>query len=110
MDLYGRLRGGSCGCRPCCPLALAGVRHSCRRGGIVEHCPLCVSRRALMLGLVGLGVGAGRAFARAPEPVVEVLGRGRTDFAEAIGGPAELVAAKVTLPPGAVIPWHTHPG
>src|SRR5690242_20506968 len=76
----------------------------------MDSSPLCVSRRALVLGLVGLGVGAGRTLAQAPEPVVEVLGRGRTDFAEAVGGPAELVAAKVTLPPGAVIPWHTHPG
>lgn len=67
--------------------------------------------RTLKLLLVGIAVWPRRVWAQAaPAPTVEEVARGRTDFHEAFGGPAELITLRVTLPPGGVIPWHLHPG
>jgi quercetin dioxygenase-like cupin family protein len=65
----------------------------------------------LNLLVVGIAVWPRRVWGQAaPAPTVEELARGRTDFHAAIGGPAELITLRVTLPPGGVIPWHLHPG
>jgi quercetin dioxygenase-like cupin family protein len=76
----------------------------------VTSCDCMISRRAIVLGALGLGVLAGTAHGQMTEGAMEILGQGRTDFADAVGGPAELVMFKIILPPGDVIPWHTHLG
>jgi quercetin dioxygenase-like cupin family protein len=74
------------------------------------RCGCGTSRRAFILGTLSMVLVAGSARAQTPEPVIEPLGRGRTDHLDLVGGPAEIITVKITLPPGAVIAWHTHPG
>jgi quercetin dioxygenase-like cupin family protein len=73
-------------------------------------CGYCLSRRAFVLGTLGAVMTAGAAAAQAPTLVAEELARGRLDYAEAVGGPAELITLKLTFPPSTVTPWHLHPG
>jgi quercetin dioxygenase-like cupin family protein len=73
-------------------------------------CGYCLSRRAFVLGTLGAAVAAGTAGAQAPELASEEIARGHLEYADAIGGPAELITLKLTFPPGTVIPWHLHPG
>lgn len=73
-------------------------------------CGYCLSRRAFVLGTLSAIVTAGSAGAQAPVLTAEEIGRGRLDYAEAVGGPAELITLRLTFPPGAVTPWHFHPG
>ena len=73
-------------------------------------CGCCLSRRAFVLGTLGAVVAAGSAGAQAPALTAEEIARGRLGYAEAVGGPAELITLKLTFPPGAVTPWHVHPG
>src|SRR5919199_1459348 len=73
-------------------------------------CGCCLSRRAFVLGTLGAVVAAGSAGAQAPAPTAEEIARGRLGSAEAVGAPAELITLKLTFPPGAVTPWHVHPG
>ncbi|HEY7063055.1 MAG TPA: cupin domain-containing protein [Chloroflexota bacterium] len=73
-------------------------------------CGCALTRRAFVLGTVGAALVAGRAGAQTAEVAAEVLGRGRTDYAEELGGPAELITLKLTFPPGSMLPWHLHPG
>jgi quercetin dioxygenase-like cupin family protein len=73
-------------------------------------CAHCLSRRAFVLGTLGVAVAASTARAQAPELVAEEIARGRLDYAEAVGGPADLISLKLTFPPGTVVPWHLHPG
>lgn len=72
-------------------------------------CGCCVSRRAFVLGTVGVAFAAGTAWAQARELVAEEIARGRVDYVETVGGPADLITLKLTFPPGTVIPWHLHP-
>jgi quercetin dioxygenase-like cupin family protein len=41
---------------------------------------------------------------------ISPLAQGRMEYAEAVGGPADVLLARVTLVPGAEVGWHTHPG
>lgn len=53
----------------------------------------------------------GSAHAQLPGVDQTVLGRGSTDYAEEVGGPADLSVGVITLEPGARYGgWHTHPG
>jgi quercetin dioxygenase-like cupin family protein len=73
-------------------------------------CGYCLSRRAFVLGTLGAVVTAGVAAAQGPTLVAEELARGRLDYADAVGGPADLITLKLTFPPGTISPWHVHPG
>lgn len=75
----------------------------------MNPCGYCLSRRALLFGAIGLGLGAGTAAAQAPELISEEIARGRVDYAEAVGGPADLITLKLTFPPGTIMSWHLHP-
>ena len=81
----------------------------------METCA-CLSRRELVLGSVAAAIMAGSLLPRGagaqtpPAPVAQELARGRTDYSEIVGGPAELITLRVTVPPGGIIAWHTHPG
>src|SRR5438094_9042772 len=93
------------------------MRQLTRRKGMIVDCPHCaISRRSLLRGALGtaltLGTGArvGQVEAQGIEPVVEPLAHGHADFSELVDGPAEVYTYRITLPPGAVIPWHTQPG
>jgi quercetin dioxygenase-like cupin family protein len=84
---------------------------------VIVDCPHCtVSRRGLLRGALGtavtlaLGSRIGQAEAQGIEPVVEPLAHGHMDFSDFVDGPAEVYTYRITLPPGAIIPWHTHPG
>lgn len=76
----------------------------------------CLARREFVFGTLSAVMAAGAAWPFAagaqapPAPAVQELARGRTDYAAALGGPAELITLRVTLPAGGVIAWHTHPG
>src|SRR5438477_10210174 len=78
--------------------------------GAMATCGYCLSRRAFVLGALGAAVAAGSARAQTPEVAAETLARGRLDYAEALGGPGDLITLKLTFPPGAYLPWHLHPG
>ena len=68
-------------------------------------------RAMLMLGVVGTWLVTGKGVqAQGPGVTSEVLARGQADYAEVIGGPAEVIVAVVTLEPGASIGWHRHAG
>jgi quercetin dioxygenase-like cupin family protein len=60
-----------------------------------------------LLSLVGW---LGTAWGQSAEVTNEPLAGGRTDYAEAVAGPAEILLARVTLPPGSASGWHSHPG
>ncbi len=71
---------------------------------------LVVAVAAALVAVLPLAAKPTPAGAQIPGVTAEELARGRMDHAEAIGGPAEVVTAKVTLQPGSSIGWHTHPG
>ena len=84
---------------------------------MIVDCPHCaISRRSLLRGALGtaltvaLGSRASAAQAQGQAPVVEELAHGHAEFSDFVNGPAEVYTYRVTLPTGAVIPWHTHPG
>ena len=69
-----------------------------------------LSRRGFCVGAVCAALAGGIARAQAEGVTSQVLARGRADYAEALGGPAEVITGQVTVAPGTTIPWHTHPG
>src|SRR5919204_2119877 len=76
--------------------------------------PMPVSRFAtaafIVLALAG-SVGTTWAQQTTPGVAQEVLGRGRAEQAEAVGGPADVYVGSIQLLPGASYAgWHTHPG
>src|ERR1043166_7407085 len=84
---------------------------------MIVDCPHCtVSRRSLLRGGLGtavtlaLGSRSDGTEAQGIDPVVEPIAHGQLDYSEFVDGPAEVYTYRITLPPGAVIPWHTHPG
>ena len=66
--------------------------------------------RALVLALIGIVVSVGGVGAQDTGITVQVLGQGHTDYGEAIGGPADVLRAVLTVAPGASTGWHTHAG
>ena len=73
-------------------------------------CVCCLTRRAFVLGTLGTALVAGAARAQSPEPVAETLARGRVDYSDLLGGPAEVLTLRITLPPKTALTWHIHPG
>jgi quercetin dioxygenase-like cupin family protein len=74
---------------------------------------LVVPRRRFCAGLACLGLLTPltrSAAAQAPGVNAQILGRGSTDFADELGGPADIVMAQISFEPGASLPWHEHPG
>ncbi|HLI28778.1 MAG TPA: cupin domain-containing protein [Chloroflexota bacterium] len=72
-------------------------------------------RRHFCAGLACLGVALGlggprRTGAQSPGVDAQILARGQADFAEELGGPADIVMAQIRFEPGASLPWHQHPG
>lgn len=93
-----------------------------QRRRIRDFAPVIVA--ALVLAALGVGELAARGDSHAP--IVEPLGRG--EFIDDVSGqiktkvngseslvsnfkdPSDAVFAKITIPPGAAAPWHTHTG
>ncbi len=69
-----------------------------------------IPRRGFCCALLGTAVAGGAARAQGAGVTTEVLARGRTDYSEALDGPAEVVTVRAALDPGASLGWHLHPG
>ena len=67
-------------------------------------------RRGFCCGLLGVALVGGVARAQGQGVSTQVLARGQTDYAEALGGPAEVYTIQAALEPGAQLDWHLHPG
>jgi quercetin dioxygenase-like cupin family protein len=67
-------------------------------------------KAALIAVLVCMTTGVGAAAAQQPQLHTEVLARGQTAYAPEMAGPAEVVVAVITFPPGSSTGWHTHAG
>ena len=65
---------------------------------------------ALAFSVLGSVLWIGTVRAQTPGVTNQPLARGQTDYAAAVGGPAEIMLARVTLEPGSSSGWHTHPG
>src|SRR5437764_9562543 len=66
--------------------------------------------RVGLTSIVGLTLFVGVAHAQLPGLTNQLLGRGEADYAAAVGGPADIALARVTLDPGSRSGWHSHPG
>lgn len=67
--------------------------------------------RFLALGFLGLVLSSGVVRAQPMGVSQELIGWGRTDYAAAVGGPADVYVGRITMEPGSSYGgWHTHPG
>jgi quercetin dioxygenase-like cupin family protein len=64
----------------------------------------------LLAAIVSMPMGVDAAEAQQPEVQTEVRARGQTVYAPEVNGPAEVVVAIITLPPGSSTGWHWHAG
>jgi quercetin dioxygenase-like cupin family protein len=81
------------------------VRLTSRRGFVVAT----IGAVSAALAEAGAGHEA-RAAGPSPEPASEELARGYMPYSDLVGGPAEVITRRTTLPPGTALPWHAHPG
>jgi len=65
---------------------------------------------AIAISVLGSVLGIATVHGQSPGVTNQPLARGQTDYAEAVGGPAEIMLARVTLEPGSSSGWHSHPG
>jgi hypothetical protein len=69
------------------------------------------SLATILTTVITLGVNLGGSVqAQEVGMTITPLAQGRMEYAEAVGGPADVLLARVTLAPGAEVGAHTHPG
>ncbi len=67
--------------------------------------------RVLPLTFLSMALLTTPAHAQLPGVTQDVTARGRMDYAEAVGGPADVYMGTIQIEPGATYGgWHTHPG
>jgi len=60
---------------------------------------------------LAIAFSVGIVSAQFPGVTQEVLGRGRLDFSDVLGGPADVYVGSIRMDPGSTYGgWHTHPG
>ncbi len=72
--------------------------------------PTSTIRRFGVLGALGLALVATTTHAQLSGVTNQLLGRGQTEYAAAIDGPADIALARVTMQPGSGSGWHWHAG
>lgn len=67
--------------------------------------------RSVALGVVAVALLLDTAHAQFPGVTQDVTARGRVDYTDAVGGPADVYVGWIRMDPGSTYGgWHTHPG